>query len=111
MKTEKQMERPLHKLYSLLYSLAKKQSQIYGICLLIDRLLADDIIAYDEWNKLLSHFLTQKPSLVNHKEFYCNDCYKGIYWWSNNELSIKESTQQRKLFIKRMKELTKKTKQ
>lgn len=97
---EKEVVRPLHELYELLLDHFDED----GICDSITSIWFNDIISFDEKTILKSHFISQKPTKRLHTEFFIHDTFTGKgWWWGVSGLS----TDQRKLFIQKMIEITK----
>lgn len=95
----------LNMLYRKLYEHIKDRTFIDGLCNEIHY-----VFNVEEYRIIIKHFQSQKPSKYQHKEFYNHENYIGGIWWWKGHLhasqTIKKSTEQRKLFILKMIEIT-----
>lgn len=101
---EKEVVRPLHELYELLYDNVKDLIRVKGLCLVISDLHdVHNLITITERIQLKDHFISQKPTEYVNKYFYDDAGYFGTtLWWVGEN-----ATKNRKLFVKRMIEITK----
>ena len=98
--------RTLNELYTILYDNIKDEEGIQGLCAWVAQIYREGFITRDEYYILVGHFLYQKPTPDLHPEFYSHKSYTSFVWWWDN-YNIKEATQQRKLFIQKMIQITK----
>lgn len=98
-------QKQLNVLYRKLYEEIKDKKIIDSLCNEMS-----SIFWSTEYRIITIHFNSQKPSKYKNKEFYKNEFYTGnIWWWKKNfyeRQTIKKSTEQRKLFILKMIEIT-----
>jgi hypothetical protein len=91
--------------YRKLYEHIKTKHKITSLCLEMKGYLS-----YEEYNIIYIHFKTQKPTSKKNQEFYNHKNYfGGTFWWEYsllNKETKKECTNQRKLFILKMIEIT-----
>jgi len=100
--------RTLHQLYKILAKKVKNKEDFF-ICNQIGFLLDNEKITTEEKNLLMLHFQSQIPTENLHPEFFNNYSFQkgsSIYgsWWAYG--TQPEKTKQRKLFIKKMIEIT-----
>ena len=98
-------QKQLNMLYIKLYEQIKDKKTIESLCTEIRYVTKDN-----EYLIIDIHFRSEKPSKNKNKEFYNHESYTGnLWWWKTNLCSdaiLKKSTEQRKLFILKMIEIT-----
>lgn len=97
--------RSLHELYLILWDSIKDKDFDDGLCMEIFYLFGNHEIKGEEYDVLIEHFESQKPNENLHSEFLKSNSWKGCgYWWY---IGKESSDEDRKLFIKKMIEITK----
>ena len=98
-------QKQLNVLYRKLYEQIKDKKTIKSLCTEIRQFTFGN-----EYLIIDIHFRSEKPSKNKNKEFYNHESYTGnLWWWKTNlgsDAILKKSTEQRKLFILKMIEIT-----
>lgn len=96
--------RKLHELYEILYDEIEDYYCIPCLCRQIRELKIYDYYTDTEYEYIYTHFKSQRPTRHNNWEFYYHASYQdSTYWWNQTE----DATEQRKLFIQKMIQITK----
>jgi hypothetical protein len=98
-------QKQLNVLYRKLYEEIKDKKIIKSLCTEIRQFAFGN-----EYLIIDIHFRSEKPSKNKNKEFYNHESYTGnLWWWKTNfdsDAMLRKSTEQRKLFILKMIEIT-----
>lgn len=101
--------RDIKELYQILWDNLEDLDIVIGICCEISTLYYLGLLSFSEKERLLINFKSNKPSKEIHSEFYNNSAYNkdsviGAFWWEITDM--KKSSDQRKLFIQKLIQIT-----